>query len=454
VRTLKNAFASGRIAHAYLLTGIRGTGKTTTARIIAMGLNCVGPDGTGGPTPEPCGACHSCRAIAEGRSLDVTELDAASHTGIGDMRELQEGMMFGPSASRFKVYILDEAHMLSGAAWNSMLKTVEEPPPHAKFVFATTEARKVPVTVLSRCQRFDLRRVEPEALAGHLAEICRRERVEAEPEALALIARAAEGSVRDSLSLLDQAIALSEVPPVAAATVQEMLGLGDRLRVLDLFDAVMRGRRPRSSTGSASSTGWASTRGPGAGPARRLPRLSRLKVRPEAGGALGLGGELLKRARAMAEDLSLPVLARAWQMLLRGTEEVRAAPDGAAAAEMLLLRLACVAELPPPAELARLIRGDGAPPAHAAASAAPPPPRRASGSRWRPSRCRGLPHRPLPSSPLPRRWRQRRRRRPHHRQPRRRHRAYPSRTASSSSGSGRREARAGCWPRCWRGRRG
>jgi DNA polymerase III subunit gamma/tau len=368
VRTLTNAFASGRIAHAFLLTGIRGVGKTTTARIIARGLNCTGPDGSGKETPEPCGVCPSCRESSEGRSLDVIELDAASHTGIGDMRELQEGLMFGPASSRFKIYILDEVHMLSTSAWNSMLKSVEEPPPHAKFIFATTEIRKVPITVLSRCQRFDLRRVDGDTLAAHLAAICGRERVEAEPEALALIARAAEGSVRDSLSLLDQAIALSD-GPVSGVTVQAMLGLGDRLRVLELLEAVMRG------AGGEVLDRFAELYGLGVDPLALVQdllelchTLSRLKLRPEAAAAVGLAGEPAAQARAMAEQLTLPVLARAWQMLLRGVEEVRMAPDGAAAAEMLLLRLTCVSDLPPPGELARLLQG-GAAPAQQAATA-------------------------------------------------------------------------------------
>lgn len=414
VRTLRNAFASGRIAHAFLLTGIRGTGKTTTARIIAMGLNCTGPDDLGGPTPEPCGVCSSCRAIASGRSLDVIELDAASNTGINDMRELQEGIMFGPSASRSKVYVLDEAHMLSPQAWNSMLKTVEEPPPHAKFIFATTEARKVPVTVLSRCQRFDLRRVGAEELAGHLAEICRREGVDAEPDALALIARAAEGSVRDSLSLLDQAMALSE-GPVAAGTVQEMLGLGDRLGVLDLFDALMRG----DAAGVLERFG--DLYALGADPLALVQdlldichSLSRLKVRPEGPAVLGLGGgELLARAGEMADGLSVPALARAWQMLLRGIEEVRTAPDGAAAAEMLLLRLACVADLPPPAELARLLQGGGGgatapspaparPPGRERERVAPPPPRPpVPAATAAPAPPIPVPAAPAPAAPAP-----------------------------------------------------
>ena len=298
----------------------------------------------------------------------MIELDAASHTGIDKMRELQEGAMFGPTASRFKVYILDEVHMLSQAAWNSLLKTVEEPPGHIKFIFATTEARKVPITVMSRCQRFDLRRVPADTLTQHLAAIGAREGVEAEPEALGLIARAAEGSVRDALSLLDQAIALSE-GPVATGTVQAMLGLGDRLKVLELFSLLLRG------AAAEVLDRFGELYGLGADPLALVQDLlevchavSRLKVRPEAAGALGLAGELATVAQATAEAASLPVLARAWQMLLRGVDEVRIAPDGAAAAEMLLLRLACVSELPPPSELARLARGEAGPmPAQAVA---------------------------------------------------------------------------------------
>jgi DNA polymerase-3 subunit gamma/tau len=360
VRTLKNAFASGRVAHAFLLSGIRGIGKTTTARIIARGLNCTGPDGNGGPTPEPCGQCPSCRAIDEDRSLDVIEMDAASQTGKDSILDLLEGIQFVPTSSRYKVYILDEVHMLSTSAWNALLKTVEEPPPHAKFIFATTEVRKVPITVLSRCQRFELRRVEAEALARHLEAICVREGVQASGDALTLIARAAEGSVRDALSLLDQAIATSD-GPVAADLVQTMLGLGDRLQLLDLFDAVMRG------AAAEALDRFQALYAQGADPAAVVQDLleighwlSRLKVKPDAASSLGLAAQAAERARAMAQGLSLPVLARAWQMLLRGIEEVRMAPDAAAAAEMLLLRLACVSDLPSPAELARLLR-DGAP---------------------------------------------------------------------------------------------
>ncbi|MFO1049608.1 MAG: DNA polymerase III subunit gamma/tau [Geminicoccaceae bacterium] len=359
VRTLKNAFASGRIAHAFLLSGIRGVGKTTTARIIARGLNCTGSDGQGGPTPEPCGTCPSCVAIDEDRAVDVIEMDAASQTGKEDVRELLEGLQFLPAFARYKVYILDEVHMLSGSAWNALLKTVEEPPPHAKFIFATTEIRKVPVTVLSRCQKFELRRVEPEALASHLAGICEREGVEVAADALGTIARVAEGSVRDALSLLDQAIATAE-GPIDAALVQAMLGLSDRVQLLDLFDAVIQG----DARGSLER--FADLYARGADPvavAQDLLEighwLSRLKVAPEATSVLGIGAAAAERAAGMAKALSLPVLARAWQMLLRGIEEIRSAPDARAAAEMLLLRLASVADLPSPAELARLARGDG-----------------------------------------------------------------------------------------------
>jgi DNA polymerase III subunit gamma/tau len=356
VRTLNNAFASGRVAHAFLLSGIRGVGKTTTARIIARGLNCTGADGEGGPTPEPCGVCPSCKSIDEDRALDVIEMDAASQTGKDDVLELLEGLQFLPGYSRYKVYILDEVHMLSPKAWNALLKTVEEPPAHAKFVFATTEVRKVPVTVLSRCQKFELRRVEPETLAAHLAGICERETVAVSPDALALIARAADGSVRDALSLLDQAIATAE-GAVEAGLVQSMLGLGDRLQLLDLFDTVMRG----DAAGALER--FAGLYALGADPvavAQDLLEishwLSRLKVLPDATSGLGIAGAATARAAAMATDLSLPALARAWQMLLKGIDEVRTAPDAAAAAEMLLLRLACVSDLPSPAELARMLQ--------------------------------------------------------------------------------------------------
>ncbi len=362
VRTVSNAFRTGRIAHAFLLCGIRGVGKTTTARILAKGLNCTGPDGRGGPTPEPCGVCPSCVAIGEDRSLDVVEMDAASQTGKADVLDLVQGIQLAPASSRFKVYILDEVHMLSEKAWNALLKTVEEPPPHAKFVFATTEIRKVPVTVLSRCQRFELRRVEPAKLAAHLAAVCRKEAVEAEPRALELLAAAAEGSVRDALSLLDQAIAIGE-GRVVAALVQDMLGLADRGRLLDLLEAA--GARDPGRVLDLLGELHAL----GADPRmvlQDLLHLVHLASRLAAGVAPGRLGEplaapLLERLEALARGSDLPRLARAWQVLLKGLEEVRSAPDAAAAAEMVLLRLTCLSDLPTPAELARLLRaGPGA----------------------------------------------------------------------------------------------
>src|SRR5580658_10497407 len=246
VRTLSNAFASGRIAHAFMLTGVRGVGKTTTARIIARALNCIGPDGKRGePTIHPCGVCDPCVTIAESRNVDVQEMDAASRTGIDDVREIIEGVRYAPASARYKVYIIDEVHMLSKQAFNGLLKTLEEPPPHVKFIFATTEIRKVPVTVLSRCQRFDLRRIETGELIKHLETIAKNENVNIEPAALASIARAAEGSARDGLSMLDQAIAQAD-GPVTESVVVDMLGLADRGLVFELFEAVMAGN-PRQA---------------------------------------------------------------------------------------------------------------------------------------------------------------------------------------------------------------
>lgn len=358
VRTLSQAFASGRIAHAFLLSGIRGVGKTTTARIIARGLNCTGPDGTGGPTAEPCGVCPSCRAIAEERSLDVIETDAASHTGKDDILEIIEGVQYAPAASRFRVYIFDEVHMLSEKAWNSLLKTVEEPPPHVKFVFATTEVRKVPVTVLSRCQRFDLRRVEPARLVAHLRHICDKEGIRADARALALIARASEGSVRDALSLLDQAATAAAGGMIGAADVEAMLGLADRGRLFELFELVVRGEA--GAAVALFGELWAR----GADPAtvvRDLLDISHLLTRLALGDSAaaevtGYGDDTVGRAKRLASELSLPMLQRLWQMLLRGLGEIGLAPDPRAAADMLLVRLACVSDLPPPAELVRMLR--------------------------------------------------------------------------------------------------
>ena len=366
VRTLRNAIAAGRLAHAFILTGVRGVGKTTTARIIARALNCVGPDGGGGPTADPCGACDFCRAITEDRDVDVIEMDAASRTGVEDIRDLIEGVRYRPVAARYKIYIIDEVHMLSKSAFNALLKTLEEPPEHVKFIFATTEVRRVPVTVLSRCQRFDLRRVEPETLVTHLAEIADKEGAAIEAPALALIARAADGSVRDGLSLLDTAIAQGPgdggAGAISEAHVRDMLGLADRARVIDLFDHVMKGEV------APGLDVLGELHAAGADPAVVVQdllefchELTRLKIVPD--GAAGREGGAGDRARAaaMAAALSVPTLARTWQMLLKGLGEVRAAPSPITATEMVLVRLAYAAELPAPADLLRRLDEGSAP---------------------------------------------------------------------------------------------
>jgi DNA polymerase-3 subunit gamma/tau len=356
VRTLTNAIQSGRLAHAFVLTGVRGVGKTTTARIIARALNCIGPDGQGGPTIDPCGVCDHCRAIAEDRHVDILEMDAASRTGINDIREIIEGVRYRPTSARFKIYIIDEVHMLSNAAFNALLKTLEEPPEHVKFVFATTEIRKIPVTVLSRCQRFDLRRVEMEVLTAHFAGIAEKEGAQIEDGALRLISRAADGSVRDGLSLLDQAISHG-AGLVSEAQVRDMLGLADRARVFDLFERVMAGDIAPSLDMMAEQYAL------GADPAVVLQDmlelahwLTRLKVTPDAADA-GTASETERvKGRQMAEGLSMAHLTRAWQMLLKGLQETRSAPNPLQAAEMAVVRLAYAAEMPTPAELVEQLR--------------------------------------------------------------------------------------------------
>ena len=353
VRTLKNAFAADRIAHAFIMTGIRGTGKTTTARIIAKGLNCVGPDGTGGPTTDPCGKCDPCRAIAEGRHVDVMEMDAASRTGVGDIREIIDSVHYRAASARYKIYIIDEVHMLSNSAFNALLKTLEEPPAHVKFIFATTEIRKVPVTVLSRCQRFDLRRIEPEVMMNLMRKIATAEGAQITDGALALITRAAEGSARDATSLLDQAIA-NGMGEVTADQVRAMLGLADRGRVLDLFDLIVTG----DAAGALSEL--ASQYADGADPMAVLRDLAEIthwlsvvKVAPSTSEDPTTPPDEAARGRDMATRLPMRVLTRLWQMLLKALEEVALAPNAMMAAEMAVIRMTHVADLPDPESLLR-----------------------------------------------------------------------------------------------------
>jgi DNA polymerase-3 subunit gamma/tau len=374
VRTLRNAIATGRIAHAFMLTGVRGVGKTTTARIIARALNCVGADGKGGPTVDPCGVCESCRAITEDRHVDVIEMDAASRTGIDDVRELIEGVRYRPVSARYKVYIIDEVHMLSEKAFNALLKTLEEPPPHVKFLFATTEIRKVPVTVLSRCQRFDLKRVPQETLVEHFGKIAQAEKVEISPEALALLARAADGSVRDGLSMLDQAIAHGG-GVVDAPQVRDMLGLADRSRVLELFDKVMRG------DAAAVVALIGEMHDAGADPVVVLQDLlelthwvTRLKVAPDA--AATSADSERAQGLAMAGKLSMASLTRAWSLLLKGLQEALAAPSPLRAVEMTLIRLCYVADLPSPSDALKALQNGTA---ASAAAGAPTVPRGGGG---------------------------------------------------------------------------
>ncbi|MFA5593290.1 MAG: DNA polymerase III subunit gamma/tau [Micavibrio sp.] len=372
VRTLRNAIESGRIAHAFMLTGIRGVGKTTTARIIAKALNYTGADGTAGPTTGPTDDCEICRAITEDRHPDVMEMDAASRTGVDDIREILDGVRYAPVSARYKIYIIDEVHMLSKNAFNALLKTLEEPPPHVKFIFATTEIRKVPVTVLSRCQRFDLRRIEADTLAAYYKTICEKEGVTADGEALDLIARAADGSARDGLSMLDQAIALSQ-GEITAQKVKDMLGLADRTLILNLLDNAVRGEC------EAALSVMDDLYRKGADPSviiGDMLDLAHLLTKLRAVPALrdstqAMAKEEMNRAADLAAKLSMPALGRIWQILLKGLSEVNYAPVPQKAAEMVLIRLAYSADLPDPADLIKKIREGGIAPSAAAPAPLP-----------------------------------------------------------------------------------
>ena len=375
VQTLGNAIKRDRLAHAFLMTGVRGVGKTSTARLIAKALNCIGPDGQGGPTIDPCGVCEPCRAIAEGRHIDVIEMDAASHTGVDDVREIIDASRYAAVSARFKIYIVDEVHMLSKNAFNALLKTLEEPPPHVKFLFATTEVNKVPVTVLSRCQRFDLRRIPAEKLADHFARVSEQEGVVADHEALMLIARAAEGSARDGLSILDQAIAHAgmEGGPdgrgVSADAVRQMLGLSDRGAVRGLLGHVLAG------DGLGALAALRRQYDYGVDPLSVFQSL----METVHGITLAKLGTVADAAQAVEERaaladwavaLSYPVLHRLWQLFLKGHDEIARAALPIEAAEMALLRAIHASTLPDPGELARAIAQGAVP---AATTAAPPP---------------------------------------------------------------------------------
>jgi DNA polymerase-3 subunit gamma/tau len=372
VRTLENALSLGRLAHAFVLTGVRGVGKTSTARLLARGLNCIGPDGEGGATLEPCGSCEPCQAIAAGRHVDVLEIDAASHTGVDDAREIIEGVAYRPVSGRFKIYIIDEVHMMSKSAFNALLKTLEEPPDNVKFIFATTEIRKVPVTILSRCQRFDLRRVPTDMLATHLVSICERESITADAEAITAVARAAEGSVRDALSLLDQAAAMT-ADRMTIDSITDMLGRPGRTDSIAILDSAMRGDM------AGALAALATTMAGGGEPEMIISDLMDLVHRASqkaAGGALDTLLESERDAIDSLAQMGIARLGRAWQMLLKGHGEVTSAPQPPAAAEMLVIRLAHLANMPTPGDIVQRLAASEtptqAPPTQAPPTQAPP----------------------------------------------------------------------------------
>lgn len=351
VQTLTNAIQNNRLHHAYILTGIRGVGKTTTARLIARALNCTGADGKGGPTIHPCGVCDNCKAIAAGRHMDVMELDAASHTGVDDIRELLDSARYAPTNARYKVYIIDEVHMLSKGAFNALLKTLEEPPAHVKFIFATTEIRKVPVTILSRCQRFDLQRLSVETLTQLFTKILANENIPAETEALDIIAKAADGSARDGLSLLDQAIVLSN-GNINTDVVKKMLGLADRSQTLTLFENLVNGNM------EAVLKDISEQYTNGATPMIVLQDLinithdlAKVKIIPALLNSTSLSEIEKKTFATLSTSCSLAVLSKIWQMLIKGISEINMAPSAVEALEMILLRVAYSASLPTPYEI-------------------------------------------------------------------------------------------------------
>ena len=357
VRTLKNAFDADRIAQAFMMTGIRGVGKTTTARIIAKGMNCIGLEGNTGPTTSPCGKCEHCVAISEGRHVDVLEMDAASRTGVDDIREIIDSVHYRAASARFKIYIIDEVHMLSNNAFNALLKTLEEPPEHVKFIFATTEIRKVPVTVLSRCQRFDLRRIEPEEMIKMLQNLAKLENASISNEALALITRASEGSARDAQSLLDQAISHG-AGETSVDQVRAMLGLADRGRVLDLFEFIMRGQAKEAlnELGSQYSDG-ADPIGIIRDLAEVTHWVSIIKITPDAADDPTVSPDEKTRGQAFSQSLSMRILTRTWQLLLKALEEISSAPNPMMAAEMAVIRITHVSDLPSPEELVKKLTG-------------------------------------------------------------------------------------------------
>ncbi len=378
VRTLTNAFASGRIAHAFILTGIRGIGKTTTARIIARGLNCIGPDGQGEPTTTPCGTCPNCIAIAEDRHVDVIEMDAASNTGVDNMRDLIDSVQYAPVSARYKVYIIDEVHMLSKSAFNAILKTLEEPPPHVKFIFATTEIRKIPVTIISRCQKFDLKRVEMDELSQHLVNVAGKENIALPQECATLIAAAAEGSVRDSLSLLDQAIAMHTdaqgYVDIKSESVRDMLGLADKTQSFALLKLLFTGHTDEALAAAQK------LHHQGADSAMLLSDLldivhylTRIVVAPALASNLHYSPAEQALAKDMAASLSIPALTRAWQILTKGADEMRHADHTNAILEMILVRLGYASALPTPGELVRRLQGAGNRNTGGAAGDIPPP---------------------------------------------------------------------------------